>query len=530
MLRSLLLAALLGIAFPAAAADPVTFKGASKAKQGPELCPSGSFLDPRLDDLSVGPQCYSCPKGYERTLAPVTAGDACRKPGGTDFDPADYKSKFGCDRDKGEFFDPRKGGECWSCPKNRPRRTAYGVTSDKACATKEILGEKLASANFEHKHKACSGGAFFDPRNGGECWKCPSGYSRTIEAVTSKKACVKDSPDALKPAKLEGHFGCAKGQFIDVSRPSECWSCPSSHPYRTINAIDSHKACASSLIGIFAAEGNAFCSRILRAIKAGDRGVQDLQKIVETVIDPVKKPLEDKLDEMNDLMDQTQLDELMNKTVKQLDSPALDKAARFGAAVGQAKDRLKAILLDEKIMCEATPRQIDEALQRLKLLPDPDRTFIAVSAGATFTHPTDHVAMQLALTWVTNLHGDGGLFISAGLGATSASDPASFDVGGMLFPNTTLGDFGLSGVPGLTVSVSKGPRFDELFKKLPEIGLMVAVVDAIDVGWGFDPKVWPTLGVSKGIISAGGGQHLLDVSATVGWDFPVLTYRDWKLQ
>jgi hypothetical protein len=59
---------------------------------------------------------------------------------------------------------------------------------------------------------------------------------------------------------------------------------------------------------------------------------------------------------------------------------------------------------------------------------------------------------------------------------------------------------------------------------------MVAVVDAIDVGWGFDPKVWPTLGVSKGIISAGGGQHLLDVSATVGWDFPVLTYRDWKLQ
>ena len=137
--------------------------------------------------------------------------------------------------------------------------------------------------SFEHKHKACSGGAFFDPRNGGECWKCPSGYSRTIEAVTSKKACVKDSPDALKPAKLEGHFGCAKGQFIDVSHPSECWSCPSSHPYRTINALDSHKACASSLIGIFAAEGNAFCSRILRAIKAGDRGVQDLQKIVETV-------------------------------------------------------------------------------------------------------------------------------------------------------------------------------------------------------------------------------------------------------
>lgn len=56
----------------------------------------------------------------------------------------------------------------------------------------------------------------------------------------------------------------------------------------------------------------------------------------------------------------------------------------------------------------------------------------------------------------------------------------------------------------------------------------MAAVDAIEVGWGFDPKVLPTLGVSKGLISGEGGKALVEVSASAGWDFPVLTYRQWK--
>ncbi|MFO0722212.1 MAG: hypothetical protein U1E65_00430 [Myxococcota bacterium] len=510
------------------AAELATFKAATKADRGPEACPKGSFLDPRLDDLSVGPQCYSCPKGFERTLAPVTSDEACRKPGGTDFDSADFKSHYGCDHDKREFYDPRKGGECWSCPKSKPRRTLYSVAGDKACATKEVFGEKLSSADFEHKYKDCTGGSFFDPRNGGECWKCPKGYSRTLEPVTSKKACEKDSADRLKGATLEGHFGCGKGQFLDVGTGT-CWSCPSSHPYRTINPVSSKKACSSSLIGIFAAEGDTFCKQIIGDLKKADQGVEDLQQIVDRVLKPVRKPLEDKLDEMNDLMDQTKLDEMMGKTVRKLGGPALKRAEAFGVAVGAAKDKLKAIILDERLMCQGTPKQIDEAFQKLNLLGAVDTTFIAISAGGTFTDPENHITTQIALTWVTNLRGEGGLYVSAGLGATSSANPASFDVGAMLFPSSELGDFGLSAVPGMTVSVGKGPRFDSLFEKMPEIGTMVAAVDSIEVGWGFDPKVLPTLGVSKGLVGGEGGKALLEVSASVGWDFPVLTYRQWKL-
>ena len=36
------------------------------------------------------------------------------------------------------FFDPRKGGEWWECPSNRPRRTLYAVTDSRACATKSL--------------------------------------------------------------------------------------------------------------------------------------------------------------------------------------------------------------------------------------------------------------------------------------------------------------------------------------------------------------------------------------------------------
>jgi hypothetical protein len=39
--------------------------------------------------------------------------------------------------------------------------------------------------------KGCGNGAFYDPRNGGECWSCPPGFNRTWDPVTADRACSK---------------------------------------------------------------------------------------------------------------------------------------------------------------------------------------------------------------------------------------------------------------------------------------------------------------------------------------------------
>lgn len=101
----------------------------------------------------------------------------------------------------------------------------------------------------------------------------------------------------------------------------------------------------------------------------------------------------------------------------------------------------------------------------------------------------------------------------------------------MYFPGAKLDDFGLSAVPGMTVSVAKGPAFEKLFKGKEALLPVVSVIDGIDVAWSPEaPAVLPTLGVSRGVVGTGGGQAPIDLSASIGWDFPLLTYKDYKLQ
>jgi hypothetical protein len=105
---------------------------------------------------------------------------------------AKYRGKVKKSKPKGAFFDPRKGGEWWKCPSNRPRRTAYAVTDKRACATKSLWpNEKLARAKFMGKvTNPKPKGAFFDPRKGGEYWSCPTGYIRNLNPVTHSAACT----------------------------------------------------------------------------------------------------------------------------------------------------------------------------------------------------------------------------------------------------------------------------------------------------------------------------------------------------
>ena len=205
-------------------------------------CPKGSFFDPRK-----GGECWDCPSGTHRTIFPVNEGKACERRASSDFHKAKYLGKVKTPKPSGAFFDPRKGGEWWKCPSNRPRRTAYAVTDKRACATKNIIGEKLAHAEFKGKvDNPKPSGAFADPRNGGEYWTC-EGSNRTVFSVTSDKACEKITKASLMKAEYKGKFGCAKGSFFDPRNGGECWSCPNDY-FRNANPVN-HKAACTINIG-----------------------------------------------------------------------------------------------------------------------------------------------------------------------------------------------------------------------------------------------------------------------------------------
>ena len=184
----------------------------------------------------------------------MNEGKACERRASSDFHKAKYLGKTKTPKPSGAFFDPRKGGEWWKCPKDRPRRTAYAVTDSKACATKNILGEKLSRAEFLGKvDNPKPKGAFTDPRNGGEYWTC-EGSNRTVFAVTDGKACEKITKAALMKAEFKGKFGCDKGSFFDPRNGGECWSCPSDY-FRNANPV-THKAACTINIGKACDSGN----------------------------------------------------------------------------------------------------------------------------------------------------------------------------------------------------------------------------------------------------------------------------------
>jgi hypothetical protein len=111
------------------------------------------------------------------------------------YQPAKFLNKTSCG--PGTFHDPRNGGECWSCPPGFGR-SATPVTDCKACQKAIIVGP-FSKATFHGKAGKCQGpDNFFDPRQGGECWSCPMGHVRTLVPVTDAKACeAKDYSSAL---------------------------------------------------------------------------------------------------------------------------------------------------------------------------------------------------------------------------------------------------------------------------------------------------------------------------------------------
>ncbi len=145
--------------------------------------------DNTIFDLIDGGTCWTCPSGYNRTVFAVNSDKACERPSGELFAKAKKHGRggglLGTDCDGGQFLDP--DGYCYSCP-NGYNRTAYPVTSDKACSQR--VRADYQRARKVGKAQNCGSGYFFDIGTN-KCWSCPEGFKRTVFAVDSDKACEK---------------------------------------------------------------------------------------------------------------------------------------------------------------------------------------------------------------------------------------------------------------------------------------------------------------------------------------------------
>jgi len=99
-------------------------KGIRHAKANVGVCPAGQWVS--LHDGA----CYTCPAGYSHDIARTgNDGSVCFRRQQS-FSRATRSGGLLCDRG---FFDPVRGGTCWSCPANAGIRTVARVDSDRAC-------------------------------------------------------------------------------------------------------------------------------------------------------------------------------------------------------------------------------------------------------------------------------------------------------------------------------------------------------------------------------------------------------------
>ena len=216
------------------------FKKATYHSTLKSSCGKGQFADPNGE-------CYSCPTGYNRTGHPVTSSKACstlveKRSKGKRMRAAGF---LGADCKKGEIYDVGEGA-CFTCPAGYFRSGAP-ITASNACT---LDREKLVAAKSHGKLAAtCPSGQFSDPN--GKCYSCPAGYDRSGHSIDSAKACSKEGKEKFSRATLESkHCDPAEGKFPDLG---QCWQCPAGYD-RGILPVTSPAACVTNAAEIAAAE------------------------------------------------------------------------------------------------------------------------------------------------------------------------------------------------------------------------------------------------------------------------------------
>lgn len=217
-------------------------------------CPKGSFFDLGLW------QCWSCPKGYKRTLAAVDTARACSREN-KKISGEFGKAKFmGHVCPKGSFYDGIRGGECRKCPSGY-KRSVFHVDQDNAChrpARESLIRTTRHSKATGLLKTDCPSGQFWDGSTG-YCYSCKRGYNRTAYAVTDSRACSAVIREEWARTSVVQKGVCEAGEFRDElyqrdargktviskimqARGGSCWTCPEAWD-RTIFPVYKNKAC-----------------------------------------------------------------------------------------------------------------------------------------------------------------------------------------------------------------------------------------------------------------------------------------------
>lgn len=465
----------------AVSAQPAQAGYAKATNHGKTFCPKGAFFDPRK-----GGQCWSCPAGSHRTIFPVTGATACEKRASTSAAKAKYRGKRKNRKPKGAFFDPRKGGEYWSCPSSHPRRTAYAVTDRRACATKRIIGEKLTRAKFRGKViRSKPKGAFFDPRKGGEYWSCPAGFTRGVTAVTSGNACLRINKPVRMKAKFVKGFGCKRGQFFDPRKGGECWSCPA-NTFRTTRAVTSAQACTTDF-GNIIVDGTAMCRSFISTVAKGTTAMNDAKKLVETLTAPLMVPAQKAMNTITkNIKAPSGMDGMASRLGKAIApfEKQIDWMAAMSADIRRNKARVRKVLMNPNVMCSGNGRQIVSALRKAGVNPrrradlfdgllikpahaaNGFDTFYVLSVTNEGRTAANTIGITLGFSLVTDFKANTRLFFSIGP-YTSTRPGFSGSLDFMVFPKAQIDGFhGVQNL-GMEWSFSPGETVENFVKKWP---------------------------------------------------------------
>ena len=167
-----------------------TFEGAKSCK---DKYPANKTYERAYLDI-INQKCWSCPKGYSRTMAPSpNMKNACKKP-----NPM-VKAKFHS-KATGALKNQCKGSpwlrqkKCWTCPSGYRRSLKM---SGEAPLCNPRVKHRRAKA-IERGQPGCKDG-HWSPKFSGKCYTCPAGYKRNLarfnhDRDNDAKACLQSGP------------------------------------------------------------------------------------------------------------------------------------------------------------------------------------------------------------------------------------------------------------------------------------------------------------------------------------------------
>ncbi|MEZ5727848.1 MAG: hypothetical protein R3E48_07625 [Burkholderiaceae bacterium] len=123
-------------------------------------------------------------------------------------------------------------GTCWSCPKGYHRTIDPNVAGGRACkldgATRHARAVRHGRGTGLLKTDCPRGSGQFWHVGDGHCYACPRGFHRTVAPISSANACKRTDPDRFARGTQRGKAGCPAGSFRNGLQ-ARCYQCPAGY-------------------------------------------------------------------------------------------------------------------------------------------------------------------------------------------------------------------------------------------------------------------------------------------------------------